>query len=613
MRRQPLLAAVILLFGYLATSSLGPGESPAPPHDIKPPPGVEATLDNATAAFLTALLMKRSSVSEWLGSMWYTSSLRYMQKSDSLVMDKYVLNADQNPFLLTESALFAPFYARREELEFVEGRTYTSVLKYNFTTYSTSGINKMVSAMPPACEALAKMQRAKIQRKYFPMLNTIACRRYPFGNERGLDWRHGEYNLLQNIAVYNGDLYSTDGETKVFEWCGHFTAIRGLVFQPVDHHIKITPLPANVTLNESARISLGVYQPPVDYHTLWHVIVETMMPLFHSVLPYLVRGEHDFTIIQPPPSAARPYTLFSKATRDGLIDTKTENVSCMMSGKRCLETKLGVMMSQIFAKGRFHMENNVHYAIPVTRMMVGHPSNCMPVFAGDGVIQAATGHLSEECAKFLWLWRAFWLKEYNIPWSRPFPVTTPISEIYVLWASRKGDWARDIVNEDAVIGEMRGWGVYVDVTKFAMPMKEQYTLLQKATHFVAPHGAALLNAVMLKPRAVFISIDILSPPFTSLVMEIPWIHRFHFKGDLVCNKKHPTNRNGRCEVFLRHGKARNKNNAKTSEHNNNIHINQTNFLQMFNSTLMDLDHIKQSLYNVSEESAIPANGSVSPL
>eukprot|EP01061_Rhynchopus_euleeides_P045189 TRINITY_DN8029_c3_g1_i1.p1 TRINITY_DN8029_c3_g1~~TRINITY_DN8029_c3_g1_i1.p1 ORF type:complete len:693 (+),score=203.84 TRINITY_DN8029_c3_g1_i1:154-2232(+) len=584
-------------------------------------------------ANLTQLLLERSSASTWDGAPWFISSLRYQQRSDEAVLHAYALAAKENPFDVLHDALTSkdpkalaslrpciePFYTRAESLRFDEppeggvsgvsspSQKYASTLRYNFTTYVTHGIIKKTSPEHPACQARGVIIGNPATRRIFPGLSKLSCRRYPFGMTKGVDWRAGEYNVLKNIVFYNGDLYSTDGETKVFEWGGHFTALRGLVFQPVEHHAHIVPLPAGVPISEERRVKLGFYQPPVDYHTMWHVIAETVMPMFHSLLPFLVRGERNFTIFQPPPSPKRPYTRLNRLTRRTLRQTRTSHVSCLLSGKKCLETKLGEMVSKVFAQGNFNMEAEKKFAIPVDRMLVGHPTNCMPLWQADGLITASIGGLSAECANMLWLWRAFLLREYRVPFlpALPSPLTPATS--YVVWASRRGGWARDIVNEEEIILKIQELGCKVNRTQFSFSFREQFMLLQKATHFVAPHGASLVHTAMLRPHVVAISVDVTYPGFGALVMEVPWLHHFHYKGFLVCNKKHPKNRRG-CRVFLRSRKKSKKNDAKVSEHNNNIRLLATSFMQLFNSTFLPLQKLKERLYSNSTHPGHPPGG-----
>ena len=413
----------------------------------------------------------------------------------------------------------------------------------------------------------------------------------PFLRSGGTDYRRGTYQVVTSLAYHKGELYGMSSATRTVRFAGIFTTVGGLWGQPMTRKLILRPSP---TIHFSETISLGVYLPANDYSALWHFIAETMFPIFHAVLPIIHAegGTQRIAILQETriPNGKR----IKQGMIELMVKSKRALDSCHISPSECLRTELGKMLLS-FVSGRV-FNSKRSSSVHIKRMIIGLPTTCVPIWGNDGFVQAAAGVSSPECTAVSWLWRKHWLHHYNLPgYGRRVPSPIVPQESHFVWASRKHAWARRIINEDDVLERIASTGARVTATDFKMTMKEQFRMLQGATHFVAPHGAALVHAMALPRGAVFISIDVSHPPFTGLVSEVAWIHTFHFKGTLECAKSQQEVNSTECKIFRRPPDSQHKNSFSKSEHNNHISVPIRPFMRLVDATFAPLEDLRHSL------------------
>ena len=318
---------------------------------------------------------------------------------------------------------------------------------------------------------------------------------------------------------------------------------------------------------------VGIYQPPTDFAALWHTVVEVALPLFHAILPYVVSGYNVSIVQQLAKERTTPSTAFQEIYKQkGLTWT-----CCALSPKTCMSTAYGELYKRI-ASGGLIFNSESDGPVLFKRMIFGTPTNCIPVWGIDSIFQAADGTIDEECSSLFWMWRRHWLNEYN---ARRMPkISLPIvmKEVSILWATRRNSESRRIDNEQEMISSINTLVTNpVVVTSFTGTLTDHFNTLQTATHLVSPHGAALINVIMLRVNSFVVMLDIHFPPFTGLSMEVPWVHHIHYNANLTCNPSHYKNQKKKgCKYIYRKPEGKHHiHNFPTSEHNNNIRVGES--------------------------------------
>jgi hypothetical protein len=235
-------------------------------------------------------------------------------------------------------------------------------------------------------------------------------------------------------------------------------------------------------------------------------------------------------------------------------------------------------------------------------LYVGYPTHCEPLWGPDPVLintstllRAGNGTRRgtsmarlavEECDLLLWIARDVLVRAAASALGAPFASAdvavrekTPAPPL-VLFASRRGDWARDVVNEDEFLSGIDafiharfcgtnedqqpaelhprcractpvpgGRRCHVRVARFGGPLERQIaTVLDGATIFVAPHGANILPSLFLPANAALITLDSLPEGFYPYGVCPSWLHWRRVVTDRVCNRRLDANRGGRCRV-----------------------------------------------------------------
>eukprot|EP01059_Diplonema_ambulator_P022793 TRINITY_DN38122_c0_g1_i1.p1 TRINITY_DN38122_c0_g1~~TRINITY_DN38122_c0_g1_i1.p1 ORF type:complete len:568 (+),score=127.87 TRINITY_DN38122_c0_g1_i1:217-1704(+) len=445
--------------------------------------------------------------------------------------------------------LGSEFEQSQEAIERPFKRRYASYMQ------NKTHVVTIPSAPHPSCAAAEILRGTKYVRKYgmdFP------CRR-----PGGKTWDGAEFKIVHDAVYYKGDVWSTRGKVAV-SWGGTFSYLKGKKQPYMEDTILMKQLP--VPVNESGLvIEVGYYQPPTDYHSMYHSFVNVLLPMFHATLPFRVNGlESKIALIQPT----------GKARQEGAVleQMKKEKDSCVMTTKtKCLNTEHGRMLEVLAPAGVF-MEDSAGM-VRINKLIIGAPTTCQPLWMTDAVIigTADVQELRSECERLYWIWRGFWVRKYEIP-------TPPIAVKgqRVLWATRRDSWARNLLNEEAIFSRIRSLGDQIQTTDFRMPMKDQFTLLQSATHYVTPYGASHLHALLLPPSSICISIDTSFPAVSGVTIELPWLHYFHFRADRQCDPLYPT---GRISCLTSTPKK------PLTDSLSHLSINVTAFVQMYMTTI----------------------------
>ena len=444
-----------------------------------------------------------------------------------------------------------------------------------------------------------------------PYSTKWGCKRYPYGTRGGVPWRTGTYEVMSDMVYFGGDTRVARGRHRSpvdvrVQTNAIFTSMKGMFTQPIEADRVFSMVPPYASAGK--RREYGYYLPPTDYSTMWHTLTEVLMPAFHAALPVLLQG-HTLSLFQTTPHQDRTLDTPGSPMLTLLRKMRMDHLSCAASPATCMHTPFGEMAKSQLARGGFFMNASTApgATVSVGRMIIGHPQHCVPIWGSDGVVNAAARRLPQECVKMLWLWRQFFLQSNGVPLMPMHPLPHAPRSSLMLWASRNKDgWARRILNEADVLAKVEEMGVAVVPTFFNTSLRDQARLLQEATHYVCPHGAGLLHSVLLRPGSVLISLDVVFPPFTGMVVEPPWLNVFHFAATLECNMRDKVNtaRHARgrpvknkleCLIFRKPRKERHKHHHLRGEHNNDLSLRVGPFLRLVNATFEDLEGMKGRL------------------
>lgn len=117
--------------------------------------------------------------------------------------------------------------------------------------------------------------------------------------------------------------------------------------------------------------------------------------------------------------------------------------------------------------------------------------------------------------------------------------------VHIFWASRKGDWARYVSNEDAVVAHLRGhvqqkYGAASSVQSLKLngSLPAQIRAVHAATSiYVANHGANLLGTLYLRPNAGVVVLNLAAPGFYPFSVFPDWLHTRRMSIKQVCNPR----------------------------------------------------------------------------
>jgi hypothetical protein len=205
-------------------------------------------------------------------------------------------------------------------------------------------------------------------------------------------------------------------------------------------------------------------------------------------------------------------------------------------------------------------------------LIVGYPTMCEALWGPDAIMVDRASHLGarqlledEEvllCQRMMWDFRGLLLAASGVPSSADAPVVVgggkgpKAAHVRVFFASRKGDWARYIVNEDEVIAAVskhiasrygtEGDGeAKVTVRRLGGDFAKQVRDVHEGhTIFISNHGANIIPALYMRPNSGLITLDVTTMGFFPFALCPSWLHWRRLHIDLVCNPR----LQGRCNL-----------------------------------------------------------------
>lgn len=383
----------------------------------------------------------------------------------------------------------------------------------------------------------------------------------------GIDGKGGDYLTLENVVYYQGVFFLTsrsaltgaDGSKihSPLRFSGYFSMVSGnwpqLVttefpfseWEKLPRHIKeaverraardehrgspggntnAPNVPESSLLNQEGQSpphSLSVlnhvyFQPPTDYMSHYHVVVEVVLPAFHRLWK---EGFHRRLGKSDPPSSQWPYVITGRPshTKHGF-----KKKACALIHERCLDTHWGRMFQALMHQqpgnssypdlpsiiGLRAQDPQLAYVADMTskvrqqllktatqnggvggppgrstfpalfirKLFIGNPTHCEPLWGPDPYYAETAGASVKqtqsfiECQEVLAAFRQFYLSwAYQSPTldgadrdrkllqesKYDSPITVRADPIEIVWTSREGDWARWVVNEADVVEAMR--------------------------------------------------------------------------------------------------------------------------------------------------------------
>ena len=480
----------------------------------------------------------------------------------------------------------------------------------------------------------------------------------------GYSRKEGDYLTLENVVYHRGVYFqaTASGEMEekemVIPFSGYFSMVSGNWPQLVTNEFHIAgSLPSDLKgkLNFSSeddyqQVEVAYHQPPTDYLSHYHVVVEIVATAFHRMwregyhrnvvaVPEDTR-HHGVTTASPLDPARPAVTVLTSRPMHTRYGFKPK--ACALVQEGCLSTHWGRMFSVIFNRTlmsgappvevekrndaedallstatnhssseerwiyglrsedpQFTVVANIESKmrkdlnqdkkssksreVPpsasskpmfIRRLLVGNPTHCEPLWGPDAFyVEAAAAEVKEtesfrDCQRLLFGFRTFYLKwafGYGVEEHAPYGFDIPIQydkqragdQIEVLFATRKGDWARFITNEDFLIARVRRHLVSkypaaliaqdpernvvdgVRAVKFANGTLESQIrdVNERTTIFLTNHGANIVPSLYMRPNAGLITMSLSSPGFYPFSVYPTWLHWRDIEIDQVCNRR----------------------------------------------------------------------------
>lgn len=351
----------------------------------------------------------------------------------------------------------------------------------------------------------------------------------------------GTYLTLHNVIWFEGKIYAEISTPRKLYYSGHFTMVSGNWPQLVVNEVEVLPLselPAS-PMNRTKEADVAYLQPPTDFLSVYHVQVETTLPMWHRLLDRIISGTPTFAFTSRP-----------KHTRYGF-----KPQSCH-EGAVCLQTLWGKMYTMALGGPSYLVgleKDPISYRVRSLR--VGNPTHCEPLWGPDAwytnVTSTSLLPMLPECHNLFSQFKMFYAKAAGVIEPLMIPIG-PQDLGRILFVSRRGAWARHIVNEEELLVQLRA--VYpglVDVIQFKGNLTEQLVPLTSTGVMIAGHGAGLFQSIYLRPGAGIVTLSLYYPGFYPLVT----IPKGLFWEDVLCDQI--------CNLRLWKGKC------KLSQANNN--------------------------------------------
>lgn len=438
--------------------------------------------------------------------------------------------------------------------------------------------------------------------------------------------------VLHDVYYWNGDVYAIDAAAavrndKTVRFAAYFPMIGGNWPQPVVDELTVRHVPAPPWGDHARVVELptAYFQPPTDYASVYHTTVETILPMFHTLIQdnrTRLSAQGGVSVITSRPRYAR-YAF--------------KETGCTKRLEQCVETVWGTMMmavtvaaspeerrqllsgtsSDVRRIAQAHMSagngvpliyglrstdqqlrsapSSAEYpfvdgvdpttVLHIRRLLVGNPTHCEPLWGGDPmyaellaqrhsirgsdssqhqVLSSAQRPASiekavllefnrsyEDCQSTLQAFREFFVEHVvesqNRLQSRSPLIVAQDTPVRIVLTSRKGDWARQLLDEDEIVALLRAHlqsryaaGSSVRVVKFSGGLKDQLVdqlILMDTTIFIGNHGANLLNSIFLRPNAGVITMSLRNPGFYPFSLYPQWLHVRDLVAEQMCNRR----------------------------------------------------------------------------
>eukprot|EP00760_Papus_ankaliazontas_P031807 PhM_4_TR5476/c0_g1_i1/m.17971 len=371
---------------------------------------------------------------------------------------------------------------------------------------------------------------------------------------------NGTYLTLHNVVVTTS---KADGleishpdikSATTYSYSGHFTMVSGNWPQLVNTHVVVKPTTTKTkTTKITDNFTVAYFQPPTDFLSVYHVQCEVTLPMHHRI--HIINNKPDVAITTRP--------TFS---RYGF-----KPKSCAYGEKECLGTLFADMYGAEFYRRRPRSilgleDDDKTRRYFVKKLLVGAPTHCEPLWGPDAYYNhvfeehdarggggvkhgAAPGVKSilEECNNMLLSFKRLHVLRAGLPMllepkQNDNNNNDHHDDVFTLtYVTRKGAWARDIVNEDQFLQHLRNQFPRANiesVTFRGRNLTQQLLPLLKTDIFMGGHGAGLFQSLYLRPGSGLITLSIYSPGFYPFVMLPKWIRRWEdVLVDMTCNMR----------------------------------------------------------------------------
>ena len=420
--------------------------------------------------------------------------------------------------------------------------------------------------------------------------------------------------VMRNVVYHNGRFLAlrfgdTAGEkNKVFHYSAYFPMVSGNWPQPIVDEFLLEQVNGEEFLRQyqlSLRVfRFGYFQPPTDFLSVYHTVVETVMPTFH-----LLADEFGVDTLLAMANGTGTHSVQAVSSRPSTTRYKFKQGGCALSAESCLQTVWGSMFLQqlggtngsvigmrrdepqirFLHKNRDVVADAPDLVLFFETFFVGNPTHCEPLWGPDAFFTEALSQehrirgarskvrrlkftsssesrrqiaLStvRECSKLLWSFRQFHilsalqtLKPRSLIESKRRSVDLAVSHkdpIHVVFTSRKGDWARQLLNEDLLLEALTKHlrekyphrRPIVRAVRFSGSLSEQLLSpeqldLTSATLYIGNHGANLLNGLYLRPNAGVVTLSLRNPGFWPTSVFPSWLHWRDIVVEQMCNRR----------------------------------------------------------------------------
>ncbi len=408
---------------------------------------------------------------------------------------------------------------------------------------------------------------------------------------------------------------------RTLRFGGYFSMVSGDWPQAVTDTLEIRVGISRTALDQTAlsarEIPIGYFQPPTDFLSTYHVVAETIFPAFHSL--FLHRRHHtenaDLSSLRESPGAVGGGGDIAAVTSRPVYSRYGFKPKSCREGPGCLQTVWGGMYQAMMVGGvlglgadepQFRYLQKASAAPSLARagelllfgqLIVGNPTHCEPLWGPDPFYAAALGgdhgdlrgskrrihdlfsdatpaafRLNEflpryrECQQVLYAFRCFFLGNAAVGLSPgeaarvSVPVEYATEAVQIVFTTRKGDWARQLTNEDEIVAAIRSHlpvlaslaakkqrnsrraetEAKLLVVKFSGNLSEQIFRqldVTRSTIFVGNHGANLLNSVYLRPNSGMVTLSMRNPGFWPFSVFPSWLHVRDLVIEHVCNRR----------------------------------------------------------------------------